>query len=257
MKKAFLNGIELPLNRCSRYVIFGDCHRGTGNAGDNFLKNKYIYQAALEQYFSSGFCYLEPGDGEELWENRCLASVLECHSEVYKTIHCMKEEGLYYKIYGNHDMELKTGLPESILLKNQEGGNDMYVIHGHQADFLNSVCWKFSRALVRYLWKPLELFGVNDPTSTAKNNKKKSCYEQCMIRTATREQVYIIAGHSHRPYLEEGNFYVNAGSCIHPGNITAIEIEQMQLALVKWFVGSRKDGALYVERKLLKQVAIK
>ena len=62
---------------------------------------------------------------------------------------------------------LRKILPEAIILDNCEGGRDVCMIHGHQADFFNSVCWRLSRALVRYVWKPLERSGVNDPTSAA------------------------------------------------------------------------------------------
>ncbi len=249
---AFLNHAELPLCKCSRYVIFGDCHRGAGNAGDNFLRNQHLYSAALEYYYSKNFYYLELGDGEELWENRCLEKIKDCHSNVYRKLECFQKQDRFCKIYGNHDMELKKYLPECIFLKNQENGRDFYIIHGHQADFFNSVCWRISRFLVRYLWKPLEQFGVNDPTSAARNYKKTRKYENCMARAAEKKDVYLLAGHSHRPHLVEGELYVNAGSCVHPSGITAVEIENMQMSLVKWQIGARKDGTLFVEREVLK-----
>lgn len=34
----------------------------------------------------------------------------------------------------------------------------------YQADFFNSVLWRLTRFLVRYVWRPLEHFGVLDPT---------------------------------------------------------------------------------------------
>lgn len=251
IERALLNGVMLPLSCRSRYVIFGDCHRGTGNMSDNFLKNKHLYMAALEHYDQRGFYYLELGDGEELWENRCLERIRDCHEDVYERLEKFIRRDRFCKIYGNHDMELRRELPESIFLKNQEGGRDLYVIHGHQADFFNSVCWRLSRFLVRYFWKPLELFGVNDPTSAARNYKKVEKYEKCMAGTASRKDIYLLAGHSHRPRLVDGELYVNAGSCVHPKGITAIEIEDMQMNLVKWHMDAREDGTLFVKRETL------
>ena len=119
IEQAFKNGVELPLCRCSRYVVFGDCHRGTGNMSDNFLRNQHLYFAALEHYYSEGFYYLELGDGEELWENRSTKQIRECHKNVYCKFECFQRRKKFCRIYGNHDMELKKELPESILLKNQ------------------------------------------------------------------------------------------------------------------------------------------
>lgn len=253
IEKALSNGVILPLNRRSRYVIYGDCHRGMGTQTDNFLRNQHLFMASLEYYFSRNFYYLELGDGEELWENRSLERIKECHSNVYEKFEQFKMRERFCKIYGNHDMILKKELPESITLKNQENGRNICIIHGHQADFFNSVCWRVSRFLVRYLWQPLELFGVNDPTSTARNYEKAHKYEKCMVEVANKKNVYLLAGHSHKPRLLEGELYINAGSCVHPWTITAIEIESMKMSLVKWFVGTRNDRMLFVEREVLQR----
>ena len=73
-----------------------------------------------------------------------------------------------------------------------------------------------------------------------------------MVRAAEERNVYLVSGHSHRPRLsEDGGLYVNTGSCVHPRCITAIEIENMQMRLVKWSVETREDRTLYVEREIL------
>lgn len=72
-----------------------------------------------------------------------------------------------------------------------------------------------------------------------------------MLETAEKKNIYLIAGHSHRPHLMEQELYVNAGSCVHPWGITVIEIENMNMNLVKWFMGTRHDGTLYVQREVL------
>lgn len=252
IEKAMNHTVVLPLNHCSRYAVFSDCHRGSGTSNDNFLKNQHLYFAALEYYYARNFYYLELGDGEELWENRSLKQIENCHDDVYRIFDCFKKKERFCKIYGNYDMELRKNLPESIILKNAEGGRDIWMIHGHQADFFNSVCWRISRFLVRYLWKPLEHSGVNDPTSAAKNYRKLKKYERCMAFESREQDVYLVAGHSHRPRLaEEDDLYVNTGSCVHPAGVTAIEIENMKMTLVKWTMATREDLSLYVKRDIL------
>ncbi len=296
------NALHLPLNMCSRYVIMSDCHRGEGTMNDNFLKNQNLYYAALESYYRNGFCYLELGDGEELWENRSASRIRECYGEIYRLFDCMERENRMVRLYGNHDMELADALPEALILMNQEGGKNICMIHGHQADFFNSVCWRLARFLVRWLWKPLERFGVSDPTSAARNYKKavryghqadffnSVCwrlarflvrwlwkplerfgvsdptsaarnykkavrYERCLARWATERGEYLVAGHSHRPRIvqsgERESRYLNAGSCVHPGGVTAIEIEQMQMILVRWRLATRPDLSLCVMREVV------
>ena len=65
IERAFENAPVLPLNRCSRYVIISDCHRGCGTSNDNFLKNQNLYFTALNHYYAQGFTYIELGDGDE------------------------------------------------------------------------------------------------------------------------------------------------------------------------------------------------
>lgn len=250
--RALEHALHLPLNSGSRYMIISDCHRGEGTANDNFLKNQHLYFAALEHYFKRGFFYLELGDGEELWENRRMERIQACHEDVYALFSCFEQNRRILRLYGNHNMELRDRLPEAVILDNEEGGRDICMIHGHQADFFNSVCWRISRFLVRYLWKPLERSGFNDPTSAARNYKKAARYEKCLEEWTIKHDAYLAAGHSHRPRIpEDGGRYLNAGSCVHPRCITAIEIENMGMTLVKWVMATRPDMTLYVAREVM------
>lgn len=277
IQKAYDGAVRLPLDECSRYVLISDCHRGTGTVYDNFLKNRHLYLAALEYYYQRHFFYIELGDGEELWENRDRNQIQTYHEDVYCMLCRFRQQGRMLRLFGNHNMELRERtkrktegkkncescpkvceqllrekLKECVLLENHSGGRDICLIHGHQADFFNSVLWKLSRFLVRYLWKPLEHFGVNDPTSAAKNFKKQSRYERCMAEWAKERDMYLAAGHSHRPALStEGGLYINTGSCVHPSGITAVEIENMNMTLVKWQMATRPDMTLFVERVVI------
>ncbi len=251
---ALKQAAHLPLNGCSRYIIISDCHRGEGTSNDNFQKNQHIYIAALEYYFRRGFFYLELGDGEELWENRKPWRIRECHENVYCMFERFAAQGRLLRLYGNHDIKLKGELKEAVILDNKAGGRDICMLHGHQADFFNSVCWRLARFLVRYLWKPLEAMGINDPTSAARNYRKLQRYEKCLEAWTRERGAYLVAGHSHRPRLTgegERGLYLNSGSCIHPGSITGIEIENMHLTLIKWTLSTRADMTLFVNREVI------
>ena len=96
--RAISKGTTLLLGKCSRYAVFSDCHRGCGNMSDNFLRNQHLYFAALEHYYMEGFYYLEPGDGEELWENRSLRRIQDSHRNVYEQFECFKRRKRFCKI---------------------------------------------------------------------------------------------------------------------------------------------------------------
>ncbi len=251
LDRAFENAPLLPVTTNSKYVFFSDCHRGVGNNNDNFLKNENSYLAALQYYYQYGFCYIEVGDGDELWENRSLNQIKEIHNDVFSQLCRFHHANRLYMLYGNHDMVKKNCEPlfddfqyhEGIVLHSELPSINLYVTHGHQADFFNSVLWRLARFLVRHLWAPLEYFGVADPTSAAKNNTKKAKLEKRYISYAQDADCLLMTGHTHRPTLcTKASPYCNCGSCVHPRCITCIEICGFDIQLVKWYASTEKSG---------------
>ncbi|MGN0376761.1 MAG: serine/threonine protein phosphatase [Suilimivivens sp.] len=284
LHKSFEGALRLPLDQSSKYVLFSDCHRGSGTANDNFMKNQNLYFAALQHYYQTGYTCIELGDGDELWENRSMKQIIEAHESVFYLLSCFHRQGRLHMLYGNHDMVKKDkrytirncstyscccgNTPHlmdqplwpdlkfhaGIILENTLSpyARDIYLTHGHQADVFNSTFWRFSRFLVRYLWKPLEHYGVLDPTSAAKNYTKKQKTERRLQAFARQENIILITGHTHRPTLSETEmYYCNSGSCVHPYSITCLEIDRMNITLVKWFLATRPDMSLYVTREVL------
>lgn len=291
---AFQDASVLPLDCSSRFVLFSDCHRGVGNSNDNFLKNQHLYLAALRYYYQSGYTYLELGDGDELWENRSLARIIDIHSDVFRLLKQFHCQNRLYLLYGNHDhckksfrycrrhctschcQNLSKETPRwhtsmdseyeaaelfpdlrflsGLILHDTISGKELYLTHGHQADFLNSTLAPLSGFLVRYFWKPLEAIGVSDPTSAARNYTKKKKTEKRLAAWASQEQKLLITGHTHRPMagtLESP--YFNTGSCVHPGCITCIEIQNRRITLVKWLLQTKTDLSLYAAREELEE----
>ncbi len=277
LDRAFENVPVLPLTADSRYILVSDCHRGTGTSSDNFLKNQNLYFAALEYYYDHNFTCIELGDGDELWENRSLAQIKQIHNNAFWLLSRYYAKDRLYMIYGNHDMvkkrpsfaasyyntypcstcgeeDLFPGIVfySGIILKDCRCNKDIYLTHGHQADFFNSILWKISRFLVRYLWRPLENIGFLDPTSAAKNNSKKKRIEYELSAWARQKDCLLVTGHTHRPMLGSADSpYFNTGSCVHPRCITCIEIVCRCLTLVKWSLATRHDRSLYVSREVL------
>ena len=50
LSNVYENSKVIPYDYSSKFVIMSDCHRGSGNSGDNFLKNQNIFFAALNDY---------------------------------------------------------------------------------------------------------------------------------------------------------------------------------------------------------------
>lgn len=270
---------QITFDDCSRIVVMSDCHRGDGSWSDNFLKNQHLFFAALTHYYNQNFTYIELGDGDELWENKKLSEIISAHVNTFWLLSKFYNENRLHFIYGNHDMvkrkqkvvkryletyyderEKKKKLlfkdievNEGVVLKHISSNNEIFLLHGHQGDCLNDRHWKLARFLVRYLWKPLETFGVNDPTSTAKNYKKGKKVERRLKNWVKHNNCMMIAGHTHRPVFPEIGelLYFNDGSGVHPRCITAIEITYGYISLVKWYVNTKDDGTMFVDKEVL------
>lgn len=279
ISKIFESAKQILINSSSKIVLMSDCHRGDGNWGDNFSKNQNIYFEALTYYYNNQFTYIEIGDGDELWENKKFSVIANEHSDALWLLSKYYKRGRLYFIFGNHDMVKRNNtfveknlyryfderekeyiplfnniiIHEGIVLRDMVTNNKILLIHGHQVDYMNNQMWRLNRFLVRYLWRPLELFGVNDPTRTAKNYKKKEAVDKKLSKWAIKEKHMIICGHTHRPMFPDVGEppYFNDGSCVHPRCITAIEIEKGSIVLVKWDVKTKIDGTLYITREVL------
>jgi predicted phosphodiesterase len=280
LDSAYQNAKVITFDDSSKFILFSDCHRGDNSFADDFANNRNIYYHALRHYFSEGFQYCEVGDGDELWENLSFKSIFDAHQNVYLLLKQFHKANRLHMIWGNHDMvfrnpdyvkkhlstffDPKTGeevelfkdikYHEGIILKHFKTKQEVFLTHGHQADWWNYTFWKWSRFLVRILWKPLQVMGIADPTSPAKNYKELIKVER---RTkewiANNNNLITVVGHTHRPrFPEPGDIaYFNDGSCVHPRSITGIEIENNEISLIKWQIATKEDGTLQIVRILL------
>lgn len=284
LTKVYEQAEHFCYGRGDRFIIMSDCHRGVGNVGDNFLKNRHIYTAALTYYYQRNFTYLELGDGDELWENKNMEDIIRIHSDVFDLLSGFYKAGRLYMLYGNHDIQKKQGkflkrhcdafecqesgeqrelfpglvVREGLILEDCETKRRIFLVHGHQGDLLNDTLWRVGRFLVRHLWRMLELLGMENPIGELRGMKGRTKVEQRLMEWADSNRQLMIAGHTHRPrFPEDGkSFYVNDGCCVHPYVVTGIELENGMLRLVKWSMMTRADSSLYIGREVIKEASL-
>jgi len=277
---AFKKAHPLSISKNSKLILFSDCHRGNNSYADDFSHNSEIYEHALSHYYEEGFTYIELGDGIELWENNKFSEILESYMDVFDLLLKFHDKKRLYMIWGNHDMVFKNKKHvsrvlgfyynkkndkkevlfkdltyyESLKLNIDGFKKSIFLMHGHQADFFNYYCWKLSRFLVRYLWKPVQLLGYNDPTSPAKNHKELIKVEKRIKKwIQNNQQQMVITGHTHRPRFPSPSElpFFNDGSCVHPKSITGLEIVDLKISLIKWETISTKDGVLKIKKSII------
>ena len=277
LDKLYNNSKRIVMSDKSKYVIMSDCHRGDGDNYDDFYKNQNIFKAALNYYYKNDFTYIELGDGDELWEVKDYNEIITAHLDVFKLLKKYLDDGRLIMIFGNHDIVKKDttvlekyfytyydedskekkellkglGVDESLVLKYKD--NNIFLLHGHQVDFISGSLWKMSRFLVRYLWRPLTNVGINDLTSAAKNNQVAKAVEKKLQNWSKENNTIVISGHTHRPIFPKNgeSLYFNDGSCIHPNGITCIEIDNGNICLVRWELNVNDNGLIYAERQVL------
>lgn len=280
LMELFKSSKRIEINYNSKMVFFSDCHRCDGTFKDNLMPNFNMYLGAIEYYYREGFTYFELGDGDELWEVSKIEDIYNIYRDIYDILLEFKKSNRLYMIYGNHDKsKISKGFKkkiesfssdksnkkiyefykdlfiyESLVLRYKKKNKEIFLLHGHQVDFLNDKLNKVAHFLVRFLWSPLEqVSGFKDPTSAAKNKNKGSKIDKRLRRWVKKTSIPIIAGHTHNSNIcEKGSVaYLNDGCCVAPYSITAIELKSLKLTLVKWYISLSANGELFVKRRIL------
>jgi UDP-2,3-diacylglucosamine pyrophosphatase LpxH len=279
VKRVFEKAETVTITNQDRLIFFSDVHRGNNSWADEFAKNEIVYLHALQYYYDQGFTYVELGDGDELLKFKYLEPIRIAHENVYRLLQKFHRKKRLYYIFGNHDIEYRNPdlvhlklnhlfnqdteereilfddfkAHEGLIFKHQESGLKLFAFHGHQADDLfHRFIW-LTRVLLRALWRPLQLLGLQDPSSVAQNIHKREQVEKTLLKWAKDNRQPIICGHTHEPvFPKEGQTpYFNDGSCVHPRWITGMEITDGEITLVRWRIQPDSKGRLMIKRKAI------
>jgi predicted phosphodiesterase len=210
-------GITIPFDLSSgRFIIFSDEHKGARDFADDFRLAEKNYLNALDYYFNNGFNFINLGDCEELWENKP-EIVMEKNKANFQAEMHFLQQGRYYRVFGNHDLQWKFEFPRTRFLKPVFGdglkiyegilltttyNNRQYSIlctHGHQGD-QKSDGNAFSTWFVAAVWTPLQRFLEISINSIADSFELVDKHNIIMYEwSATQQDLLFISGHTHKP----------------------------------------------------------
>ena len=280
LTNAYKNAHTVYFDDNSKYIFFSDMHRGDDSVSDEFTRNQNVFLHALNYYYKEGYEYIEVGDGDELWEYKNFSVIRLAHSDVFTVIKKFYDAGRFIMIYGNHNIYLRSkqfikknyyqyydeynqirvdlfrGLEpkEALILKHKKTKQKIFVLHGHQGDFMNDQLWLFSMLLLRYFWRYFHIVGFDNPTSPARNLYKRHKVEKVYDRWIEKHKMMLICGHTHRPKFPKADDlpYFNTGCCIRTRGINGIEIVDGKIQMVDWRIAASENGELRVHRTVVR-----
>ena len=264
----------------SKYIIFSDTHRGDDSVSDEFARNQAIFLHVLNYYNNNDFVYIEAGDGDELWEHKNFKHIRLAHKDIFIVLKKFFDKGRLRMIYGNHNIFLKNkkyvyknynyfydeynqkkvdlfpGIEpiEALLLKHRHTNQEIFIVHGHQGDFINDQLWYISMFLLRYLWRFLHIVGFENPASPARNLYRRHKVEKNYNKWIRKHKIMLICGHTHRAKFPKKDElpYFNTGCCINTRGIPGIEIVNESILLVDWRIKANDDGVMCIERTVVR-----
>lgn len=279
LMKAYEHAVSRTFNKDSKYVFISDCHRSNGSFSDEFSKNRNTFIHALNHYYKEGFTYVEVGDGDELWEANRMSVIQEAHTDAIAAIQQFHRDDRMIMMFGNHNIYMRDetyvknhyyryydeykeryenlfphlNVIEALILKHEETGQEIFVVHGHQGDLFNDQLWPITMLSLKYFWRHLHAFGIKSPVSPVKNLFVRHKIETNYIKWIALSKRMLICGHTHRfKFPRQGELpYFNTGCCVYPTTITAIELENDEIALVRWKLVPNEEGILNVQRMVL------
>jgi UDP-2,3-diacylglucosamine pyrophosphatase LpxH len=251
LTEAYHTALHVPFDDHTPLVIFSDHHRGDRSRLDSFAANHDLFVHALRRYYDQGFSYIKAGDGDELWKGWRFGDVERAHGPVFDLLHRFQRQDRLHLLYGNHEelaeggyQQDKGGLPvrEAVVLERLRTSQRLFVVHGHQADPRNDNKTQWSRRFVRCLWTPVQNTGqasLSGSVHPVRFGATETISQRIEAWAAVQRQL-VICGHTHRPVFARPGAapYFNSGACLHPGQITGIEIAGGYIQLVRWFAAA-------------------
>lgn len=199
-----------------KFIIFSDQHKGAKDLADDFRNAESNYMAALTHYYSNDFVFINLGDSEELWESTPKVVIEKNRLTLLEEAKFL-QAGRYHRIYGNHDLEWKYAIQQSLFLKPIFGeklqvceglvlqtsyNNKTYSIfltHGHQGD-QKSDGNAFSTWVIAAIWTPIQRFFEISIDTISDSFELVDKHNIMMYEwSATQKDLIFISGHTHKP----------------------------------------------------------
>ena len=274
---------ELPFDDSSKIILLSDAHRGDRGAHDEFAPNEDLFVHALSHYATAGFTYIELGDGDDLWQTPRFSDIEQAYPRVFALLHKFQQQQRLHLILGNHEVQGRQyyrankgewTVGEGLVLRHRETGQRLFAVHGHQIDFWCDQLSLLTQQLVwSARWGPQQMrraagsFAsqqrrtlINFATSVWArwySGQQQKQAQQMIDWVKSRRQPTIV-GHTHIPLFPNRDHApcFNTGSCINPGYLTGIEIQDGVLRFVKWFTtgGQQVDYTLLAPARALTEL---
>ena len=176
-----------------------------GGPADDFSKNDIVFCAVLRHYHKEGYILVLLGDITDDWECPDNNKIIRAHPEAINLRHAFRAEGRLVQVIGNHDKD--RPYREAVVLK--IGDNEIFCAHGFQGDWINDEGWKIAKWIVRYFWRTLQYFGLQDPTEY--NFARHAMQAKKLKEWADNNRVCMFA-HTHT--MANERYYKNTGSWV-------------------------------------------
>jgi UDP-2,3-diacylglucosamine pyrophosphatase LpxH len=262
LDQIFKRAPELPFDDGSKIILLSDAHRGDRGVNDEFAPNEDLFVHALSHYATAGFTYIELGDGDDLWQTPRFSDIEAAYPRVFALLHQFKQQNRLHLILGNHEVQGRQyhraskgewTIGEGLVLRYRHTGQRLFAVHGHQVDFwcdqlsllTQQLVWS-ARRRSQYVSRTANTFATQQRKRLANfatgawarwyASQQQKQTQQMIDWVRSRHQPAIV-GHTHLPQFpsRENVPCFNTGSCINPGYLTGIEIQNGLLRFVKWF----------------------
>lgn len=218
----FYNGTEkiteLPQDSTTKYALFSDLHLGDGSKkADCFVDNEETMNTALKHYKNNDYSLIFLGDVEDLWIFDLDRIKTRYDEKIYSPIRSFRDKKVY-RILGNHDSAWKFSSDPllnngEMIHKSQEAiklGNDIFLLHGHQGDYMCDQQAFFNKFFVHYFGRDFNIIGktfFNYENRSATKSQIPRNREKLYYDWAKSKKVILICGHTHNAIFASQSYY--------------------------------------------------
>ena len=210
-------GAVIPFDMTTgKFIIFSDQHKGAKDLADDFRNAEPNYLAALNYYYPNNFVFINLGDSEELWESTPKMVTEKNRITLLEEAKFLLA-GRYHRVFGNHDLEWKYAIQQTLYLKPIFGDKlqiceglvlqtsynnrtySIFLTHGHQGD-QKSDGNAFSTWVVAAIWTPIQRFFEISVDTISDSFELVDKHNIMMYEwSATQKDLIFISGHTHKP----------------------------------------------------------